>query len=177
MRKTKMLAILLMLGMALNVLAGCAGGASEPTTEEPTTTTTAVPTTDPTPTPEPTPTPAPTPPVEKWATDERLSDKTWFRIKDSMGFKISYVFNHDNTGFIISWMNTVDKQGEDYITTFVRHFKYSVIDEGKIRIVYNENMEYEDLKYVFSKDLLQLIPSDSNADDPTTLYMRKAPWR
>ena len=37
MRKTKLLAVLLMFGMALTVFAGCASGISAPTTEEPTT--------------------------------------------------------------------------------------------------------------------------------------------
>ena len=128
MRKTKLITMLLMFGMALTVFAGCASGISAPTTEEPTTTTTtAAPTSTPTPTPEPTSTPTPTPVVEEWATDEKLIG-TWIYNNDKSGVAISYTFNDDNTGLLVNTYPTVDWQTkEQSIKTTETEIKYSVI--------------------------------------------------
>ena len=160
MRKTKLLAMLLMFGMALTVLAGCAGGISAPTTEEPTTTTTtAAPTSTPTPTPEPTSTPTPTPVVEEWATDEKLIG-TWIYNNDKSGVAISYTFNDDNTGLLVNTYPTVDWQTkEQSIKTTETEIKYSVIGEGMIRIVTGED-RFIDYEYKFVKQGLQLEDSD-----------------
>ena len=159
MRKTKMLAVLLMFGMALTVFAGCAGDISAPTTEEmTTTTTTAAPTSTPTPTPEPTSTPTPTPVVENWATDEKLIG-TW-AYENGSGVVITYTFNEDNTGLLVNSYPTVDWQTkEESIKTTETEIKYSVISEGMIRIVTGED-RYIDYEYKFVKQGLQLEDSD-----------------
>ena len=159
MRKTKLITMLLMFGMALTVFAGCAGGISAPTTEEPTTTTTtAAPTSTPTPTPEPTSTPTPTPVVEEWATDEKLIG-TWIYDNKS-GVVISYTFNDDNTGLLVNSYPTVDWQTkEESIKTTETEIKYSVIGEGMIRIVTGED-RFIDYEYKFVKQGLQLEDSD-----------------
>ena len=151
--------MLLMFGMALTVFAGCAGGISAPTTEEPTiTTTTAAPTSTPTPTPEPTSTPTPTPVVEEWATDEKLIG-TWIYDNKS-GVVISYTFNDDNTGLLVNSYPTVDWQTkEESIKTTETEIKYSVIGEGMIRIVTGED-RFIDYEYKFVKQGLQLEDSD-----------------
>lgn len=181
MRNIKLLAMILTFCMALTFLGGCSGGASAPTTEEPTTTTTAAPT--PTPTPEPTPTPTPPPAIEKWTTDEKLIG-TYYRY--STGILTYYVFNDDNTGLIISMLNGVDNNGESCIHTHaVTEFKYSVISEGMIRIVcapnektrgkgkvtyykdeYNQSQDnscYFDIKYKFVKLGLELDFMDKSS--------------
>ena len=164
MRKTKLITMLLMFGMALTVFAGCAGGISAPTTEEPTTTTTtAAPTSTPTPTPEPTSTPTPTPVVEEWATDEKLIG-TWIYDNKS-GVVISYTFNDDNTGLLVNSYPTVDWQTkEESIKTTETEIKYSVIGEGMIRIVTGEDrfIDYtHDACYPFRLPI-RLLPARRN---------------
>lgn len=163
MRNTKLLAMILTFCIALTFLGGCSGGASAPTTEEPTTTTTAAPT----PTPEPTPTPTPTPPVEKWATDEKLI-RTWF-CYDNLNILNTYSFHDDNTGLIVTMMTVEDgKTKEKRVDTYVIEFKYSVISEGMIRmfkapsakgegmVTGYDDSNFLDVKYKFVGQSLQL---------------------
>ena len=158
MRRIKLLAMVLSLGMILSGFAGCAGSASAPTTEEPTTTTTAAPTSTPTPTPEPTSTPTPTPLVEEWVTDEKLIG-TW-TYDSGGGVVISYTFNEDNTGLLLNSYPVVDWQTkEESFKTTETEIKYSVIGEGMIRIITGED-RYIDYEYKFVKQGLQLEDSD-----------------
>ena len=175
MRKTKLLAMLLMSGMILNIFTGCASGISTQTIEQTTTTTTVAQTSTPTPTPEPTSTPTPTPVFEKLATDEKLIGTSWFTIKNRVIG--TYTFKEDNTGFVVTMIPVVDGQtNEESIRTTVTEFQYSIIDEGMIRIYISEN-RISDYEYEFVGEDLQLISLDPNVtSDRTTIYTRNAPW-
>ena len=175
MRNTKLLAMFITFCMVLIVFAGCSGGTSAPTTEEPTTTTTAAPT----PTPEPTAKPTPTPPVEKWVTDERLCGTSWFR-SDS-GMYTVWTFKDNNTGYIFTMFAA--EEGEDYYNgQYPLVFKYSVISDGIIRIVYSDETrstysylkEYQDYKYGFDVKYLQLESMNPNDTTGTMKFSRRA---
>ena len=169
MRNIKLLAMILTFFMALTFLGGCSGGASAPTTEEPTTTTTAAPT----PTPEPTPTPTPTPPVEKWATDERLylNGLSWF-VSGSGQYTV-WTFDKNNTGFIFTMLAAAEEEGGFHCMQPIV-FKYSVISDGKIRIVYSDET-YNDYKYEIDGKYLQLERMDSN-DTSNKMTLSRRGW-
>lgn len=164
MRNKKLLAMLLTICMVLTIFAGCDGGASAPTTEEPTTTTTAAPTSTPTPTPEPTSTPAPTPVIEKWATDDKLIG-TWFCHDDSNIIQ-SYTFNDDNTGLLVTIMTVTDGETkEQKVRTTVTEIKWSVISEGMVRMsyIFNDKERFTDFEYKFVEQGLQIEYPDASS--------------
>ena len=167
MRKEKLLAMLLMLGMALNVFVGCSGGTSAPTTEEVTTTTTVAPT--PTPTPEPTATPTPTPPFEKLVIDERLCESSWF--SKSNGVYSIWTFNKNNTGYVFSMIHLADGDGYYFQGMKPLYFDYSVISDGVIRLAYSDGRN-QDYQYDISKDTMMLKYMDSD----TTLICLRHAW-
>ncbi len=157
MRSLKLLATIFTFCMVLTVFAGCAVGTSAPTTEEPTTTTTAAPTSTPIPTPEPTSTPTPTPVFEEWATDDKLVG-TWFCHDDS-NMILSYTFNDDNTGLLVTMIPVVDGETkEERVSTTATEIMYTVTSDGMIRMVYMFNGKETtwEIEYKFVDQGLQI---------------------